>query len=166
MRAVTPALVRRLSHRRPHAGATVRLRSDPLPTGQIAPLWGLRPRKRRPPLYSGGISASQCGFKLNSHLPISNSAIRGFGNSFWMDVVEMVAISSLIGSPRSMLRNDRLASGPDRKERVEHYRHRSRAMFESADTATSDEARREFIRLATEWLKLASEISLPHRKTM
>jgi hypothetical protein len=103
---------------------------------------------------------------LNTNLPISNSAIRGYGNFFWMDVVEMVAISSLIGSPRYRLRNDRTGRGPDWKERVEHYRNRSRVMFESADTASSDEARREFIKLATEWLKLASEISLPRRNAM
>jgi hypothetical protein len=83
-----------------------------------------------------------------------------------MDVVEMVAISSLIGSRRSTLRNDRMARGPDWNERVEHYRNRSRVMFESADMATSDEVRREFIKLATEWLKLASEVNLPRRNVM
>ncbi len=56
-----------------------------------------------------------------------------------------------------------MPAGSDLKARVERYRLHSRAMFECADRAISDEARREFIKLATEWLKLASEISLPHR---
>jgi hypothetical protein len=83
-----------------------------------------------------------------------------------MDVVEMVAISSLLGSRKSAPRNNRIPARSDLKERVERYRLHSREMFESADTAISDEARREFIKLATEWLKLASEISLPLRDAM
>jgi hypothetical protein len=103
---------------------------------------------------------------LNTNLSISPNAIGGFGNSFWMDVVEMVAISSLLGSRRSTPRHNRTPAAPDLEERVERYRFHSRAMFEAADTAISDEAQREFIKLATEWLKLASEISLPLRKAM
>jgi hypothetical protein len=39
-------------------------------------------------------------------------------------------------------------------------------MFALADTASSDEARREFLKLATEWLRLASELSYPFRHFM
>jgi hypothetical protein len=106
------------------------------------------------------------GFELSPNQQISPSTIRGYGNSFWMDVVEMVAMSSLLGSPKSLAGDNRILIQSDRNERVELCRRESRAMFALADTATSDEARREFLKLATEWLRLASELSYPLRRFM
>ena len=92
------------------------------------------------------------------NLPVSPSTIPGYGNSFWMDVVEMVAISSLLGSPQRTAPADGIPAESESDELVEYCRHESRAMFEMAeDMATSEEIRREFLKLAAEWLKLASE---------
>jgi hypothetical protein len=94
------------------------------------------------------------------NLPASFSTIPGYGNFFWMDVVAMVAISSLLGSLQSTA-VDPIPAESESTELAERFRHESRVMFELADTAVSEEVRREFLKLAAEWLKLASETRKP-----
>ena len=51
----------------------------------------------------------------------------------------------------------------ERKLRAEHYRLQSRLATAYAEAAETPQAREEFLKVATEWLKLAEETeSLPH----
>ena len=48
---------------------------------------------------------------------------------------------------------------PEPELRVEECQRQAREMMDAAAAATSESAKVEFLRLATEWVKLATEIS-------